>query len=171
MLKNEQLEILKDKYKDILKDLSRLHEKNPDDYKFAVTWLKNDIQRLEKEIENNSRNIYNQKIVVINLPEDLEEKAKNNAKRKGFVKGGEGSISPYVVELIKEDLEDKNKLWDNIKRIRNINFGSKAIKKNTIYLPVELQEKARERSLELGFIYGGKGNLSQYIRYLIALDE
>lgn len=172
MLKAEQLKLLKEKYNSLLDEFTKLYNDNPDDYKFVIRWLNNDIRRIDKEINSNKRNIYNYKSVTITLPIELEEKAKENAKSRGFIKGGEGVLSPYIVYLMDRDLENKELLFRKLRDVKDLDFSSKYNqKKNVLYLTLEQQEKARERALELGFIHGAKGNISQYVRFLIALDS
>lgn len=168
MFKKDQLSILKDKYEKLYEKFSL---EGADKYNHIITWLENDIYRVEREIrEDESKNIYSLQVFQLYLPIELEKKARDNAKKVGLVKNDEGILSGYISFLINKDLKDKTIIDRKIEEVDDILYDKSKQKKVSVYLTKEQQVLARKRALELGFIWGDKGNLSRYIKLLIALD-
>lgn len=172
MFKKDQLSILKDKYEKLYEKFSL---EGADKYNHIITWLENDIYRIEREIRKaEPKNIYSLQAFQLYLPIELEKKARDNAKKVGLVKDDEGILSGYISFLINKDLKDKtiiDRKIEEIEEIDGILYEKSKQKKVSIYLTKEQQVLARKRALELGFIWGDKGNLSRYIKLLIALDS
>lgn len=167
MLKEEQLLILKKKYEELYNYFSS--PSIQDGYKFITTWLENDIYRLTQEIESGKRNIYNPMTAQIYIPIDLEKKARKDAKNIGLIKDDDGNLSSYVNLLINNDLKNTQIINKKMAKGRDIEYNTSEQKRISIYLEKNLQKHAKERALELGLIWGGEGNLSQYIKLLITL--
>lgn len=168
MLKKDQLLILKEKYKELYEGFCILQDNNK--YKHILSWLENDIYRIEQEIKNESRNIYSLQAVQLYLSNELEEKARDNAVKVGLIKYDDGILSSYVSLLINNDLKNKEILDKKIAEIGDIKYSESKQNRVSIYLSKEQQKLARKRALELGYVWGGRGNLSRYIKLLIALD-
>lgn len=99
------------------------------------------------------------------MPVDLEKKARKRAYEMGMIKGGKGMLNGYIKLLIHEDLNARPPL--DMNSIAYV--GSSHTNMVNLTLDREIKELALERAKDLGFMYGGKGNLSMYIRYLIVV--
>jgi hypothetical protein len=72
MFKKDQLSILKDKYEKLYEKFSL---EGADKYNHIITWLENDIYRVEREIrKDESKNIYSLQVFQLYLPIELEKK-------------------------------------------------------------------------------------------------
>lgn len=169
MLKKDQLLILKEKYEDLHENFSLIQD--TDEYKHIISWLEGDIYRIEQEIDKGTENIYSLQIVQLYLPNELEEKARTNAEKIGLIKDDKGILSSYISLLINNDLKNKEILDKKITEIGNIKYNESKQNRVSIYLTIEQQKLARKRALELGYVWGSRGNLSRYIKLLIALDD
>lgn len=169
MLKKDQLLILKEKYEDLHENFSLIQ--NTDEYKHIISWLENDIYRIEQEINKGTENIYSLQNVQLYLPNELEEKTRINAEKIGLIKNDKGILSSYISLLINNDLKSKETVDKKIGEIGDLKYNKSEQKKVSIYLTKEQQKLGRKRALELGYVWGGRGNLSRYIKLLIALDD
>lgn len=169
MLKKDQLLMLKEKYEDLYETFSLMQ--NDDEYKHIISWLENDIYRIKQEIQRDTKNIYSLQNVQLYLPEELEKKARTNAEKIGLIKGDEGILSSYISLLINNDLKNKQIVNKKIAKINDIKYSESEQNRVSVYLTKEQQELARDRAIELGYVWGGRGNLSRYIKLLIALDD
>lgn len=104
--------------------------------------------------------------IAVVLPVDLEEKARDNAYKLGMIKGGQGILSSYIQMLIIQDLNELS----SMDMSKASGMRSAKLKRVNITIEPEFREKAQERAMQLGFVHGGKGNISSYIRYLIAVS-
>lgn len=169
MFKKDQLSILKDEYEKLYEKFSL---EGADKYNHIITWLENDIYRIEGEIRKaEPKNIYSLQAFQLYLPIELEKKARDNAKKVGLVKDDEGILSGYISLLINNDLKNKQIVNKKIAKINDIKYSESEQNRVSVYLTKEQQELARDRAIELGYVWGGRGNLSRYIKLLIALDD
>lgn len=100
------------------------------------------------------------------LPVELEKKARENAYNLGMIHGGKGLLGPYIQLLAMRDMKN---LPDTISIEAEGARYEDTIKVN-ITLDSKIREEMENKALELGFTKAGKGNLSSYIRYLIASE-
>lgn len=99
------------------------------------------------------------------LPEDMEKEVRANASGIGLNYGRKGNVSGYIRLLIINDIKTMEPL--NLSNTKQFKGETTRIHYT---IDKDLYEKAQDRALELGFIRGGKGNVSGYIKYLISLD-
>lgn len=112
--------------------------------------------------ENNSMKNTTSYRMVLYIPVDLELKARKKAYDMGYVRANRGVLSNYIQLLVIDDIREGGEL----KKVKNIDYGK--MNRVNITLDPSLRESMVNRARELGFIKGGKGNVSGYIRYLLA---
>ncbi|MCQ4924907.1 hypothetical protein NE686_17530 [Tissierella carlieri] len=92
---------------------------------------------------------------------DLDRKARDRAVSLGLTKAGKGLIGKYITMLIMTDLKEKPK-YD----IKEIDYGKR--KRLSIPFPVERMDEVKMRAEELGFVWQGEANVSEYINFLLS---
>jgi hypothetical protein len=99
------------------------------------------------------------------IPLELEKKARDNAYNLGMARDGVGTVGPYILKLIREDLNEKNEL--DTSNIKGVDYTK--TKRISLNFPKSYKDEVDRRAERLGFVWGGKGNISMYIRYLLTV--
>lgn len=108
------------------------------------------------------------KRIQLYIPEDMKLKIEDKAAKLGVEIGRKGNVSGYIRLLIVNDLDTMSPVKINLNVSDDVEGFKGPSSRVNVTIDEDLLEQARERAKSLGFIWGGKGNLSGYVKHLIS---